>query len=170
MRHGIKRQDKQALRLFVDNVIGLIHLEGLDKYIRFGGVQLVFYCFIKIIHHFDKLFFSSPIHQNNSFGFSGNGIAQVAAIKTIEAGAVGLCCQMKQPVENFVGIAQAFINIVAGVAAFKAFHSYLERDGIIGNQFLFEPHLGNGIATTSTTDKNLAVVFRIEIEQDSCLK
>ena len=67
--------------------------------------------------------------------------------------------------ENLDGIGALLVNIITGVSTDKTFQRALHEEAASRGLLTAEGELGCGVTTTCTTDENLTLVLRVEIDE-----
>ncbi|MNG65264.1 hypothetical protein D3C79_235250 [compost metagenome] len=105
-------------------------------------------------------------HGNHRRGFTRDSVAQGTAVQ-IQHAQVQFCGMSEQEArQQLVGIAQAHVDLGAGVAAFQALEGQLQRLIAGRYRFALQRQGSDEINTAGATHVDLAFFFGVGVDQD----
>ena len=123
---------------------------------------------IKIQPQADVLFI---LERNGADGhaLAWNSVVQSSTLYVNEAQVSLLHYLAQETHEQFVGVSALLVDVVTRVATHKSLHAHLEGVIIFRHGFVNPRESGRGACATSTTHEKLALIFRVEVDEEIAL-
>ena len=104
--------------------------------------------------------------SNDGTRLTGNGITKIAAVNPAQIHLIFLAKLIQETGQQLVGIGTPQVNVTSRMTALQPLDLHTGTEISVGHGYFLIGELAHGIHTSRTTDKQLSLVFRVQIEQD----